>query len=57
MEFDQFDQARSVPSPQAARNGPPLRHALRGAATSSILLLVVRQSDCADADGTPDAVP
>jgi DNA-binding MarR family transcriptional regulator len=37
MEFDEFDQARSVPPPPAVRDRQPLRHALRGTATSSIL--------------------
>ena len=32
MEFDQFDQACSVPPPQAVQDPQPLRHALRGAA-------------------------
>ena len=33
----EFDQARSVPPPPAVRDRQPLRHALRGTATSSIL--------------------
>jgi hypothetical protein len=57
MEFDQFDQARSVPPPQAVQDSQPLRHALRGTATSSILSWSCGNRVCADADGTPDAVP
>jgi hypothetical protein len=57
MEFDQFDQARSVSSPQAVRYRQHAQHALRGAATSAILLRSCGNRVCADADGTPDAVP
>jgi hypothetical protein len=57
MEFDEFDQARSVPPPPAVRDRQPLRHALRGPATSSILSWSCGNRVCADADGTPDAVP
>jgi hypothetical protein len=57
MEFDEFDQARSVPPPLAVRDRLPLRHALRGTATSSILSWSCGNRVCADADGTPDAVP
>jgi hypothetical protein len=57
MEFDQFDQACSVPPPQAVQDPQPLRHALRGTATSSIFSWSWGNRVCADADGTPDAVP
>jgi len=57
MEFDEFDQARPVPPPPAVRDRQPLSHALRGTATSSILSWSCGNRVCADADGTPDAVP
>jgi hypothetical protein len=46
-----------VPSPQAVRYRQPAQARVARRGNFGHPLAVVRQSDCADADGTPDAVP